>query len=283
MRTERSYCSEQSRAQAEPMAGTADQVDVWILLEYVPVWSAKAITDNALAAPTRDWLRGLVSEAQQRALKPRVVFIRQPEIDRKEVTLFICANDGLRRFDAPDYATLTQLSLANTLTGASIPAMHYFVCTNGQRDVCCARFGLPVYSALREHVAERVWQTTHVGGHRFAPNILTLPQGALYGRVQSDDVDRFVACVEQNGLAASWLRGRTRYAPEVQAAEAALAARGVDTSGAMSRAPDGDDGYRIGFGPNTVTVRPGPAYEVFASCGDETAKPVIPWLANVSG
>jgi hypothetical protein len=279
---ERSYCSERSLAQAEPMAGTADQVDVWILLEYVPVWSAKATTDNALAPPTREWLQGFVKDVQARGLKPRVQFIRQREIDRSEVTLFIAANDALHRFDAPDYATLTRVSLANALAAPNVPAMHYFVCTNGQRDLCCARFGLPVYAALREHVAERVWQTTHVGGHRFAPNILILPQGALYGRVQSDDIDRFIACVEQNRLAAPWLRGRTRYPAEVQAAEAALAERGVATSGLVSSVPDGNGGYRISFGASAVTVRPGPAYDVFASCGDESAKPVIPWLVHES-
>src|SRR5262249_46855313 len=163
---------ERSRAQAEPMAGTADQVDLWILLEYVPVWNAKATTDNALAPPTREWLKRLVDDAQKHGLKPRLQLIRQPEIDRNGVTLFIGANDVLCRFDAPDYATLTQLSLANVLGIPGIPEVHYFVCTNGQRDLCCARFGLPVYSALRERVAGRVWQTTHLGGHRFAPNIL---------------------------------------------------------------------------------------------------------------
>lgn len=282
MPDERSYCSERSLAQAEPLAGTADQVDVWILLEYVPVWTAKATTDNALAPPTREWLRRFVDDVQQRGLKPRLQFVRQPEIDRTGVTLFIGANAVLHRFDAPDYATLTELSLAAALTAPGESATQYFVCTNGQRDLCCARFGLPVYAALREHVAERVWQTTHVGGHRFAPNILVLPQETLYGRVHAGDVDRFVACVEQNRLAAPWLRGRTRYAPAVQAAEAALAARGIDTSGPMNSGPDGSGGYRIEFGSNGVTVRPGPAYDVIASCGDESAKPVIPWIVNES-
>jgi hypothetical protein len=282
LRDERSYCSERSLAQREPLAGTADQVDVWILLEYVPVWSAKATTDNALAPPTREWLRGLVDDVQQRGLKPRLQFIRQPEIDRTGVTLFVAANGVLRRFDAPDYARLTELSLATALTASGVSAMQYFVCTNGQRDLCCARFGLPVYTALREHLADRVWQTTHVGGHRFAPNILVLPQEALYGRVNAGDVDQFVARIEQNRLAAAWLRGRTRYAPEVQAAEAALAARGIDTSGSMSSAPDRCGGYRVGFGSNVVTVKPGPAYDVMASCGDESAKPVIPWFVSES-
>ena len=137
-------------------------------------------------------------------------------------------------------------------------APQYFVCTNGQRDVCCARFGLPTYAALRERVGGRAWQTTHLGGHRFAPNVLTLPQAALYGRVQPADTDEFVDAVERNGLAAKWLRGRTRYSPEVQAAEAALLARGSILRSDDRQALDGD-GYRVTFGSHTVAVRPGAA------------------------
>lgn len=279
MSSDRAYCSERSLAQAEPMAGTADQVDVWILLEYVPVWNAKATSDNALAAATRDWFTNLAKAAEQQGLKPRLQFIRQPEIERGGVTLLVARDGALRRFDRPDYAALSRLSLTDALDGPTVAATQYFVCTNGQRDLCCARFGLPLYAALRERVGERVWQTTHVGGHRFAPNVLTLPQGALYGRVQVGDVDEFVATVEQDRVAAQWLRGRTRYAPPVQAAEAALAARGIDTASAPVCVADGD-GYRVGFGRNVVTVRPGPAYDVFASCGDAQAKPVTPWLVD---
>jgi hypothetical protein len=276
MSSERSYCSERSLAAGEPMAGTADPVDVWVLLEYLPVWGAKATTDNALAAPTKAWLAGLVNDVQQRGLQPRVQFIRQPEIERVGVTLMVAADGALHRIEMPDYASLARLSLDAVLATPPVDAAQYFVCTNGQRDVCCARFGLPVYTALRERAAERVWQTTHVGGHRFAPNVLTLPQGAMYGRLQPGDVDEFVTCIEGDGLAVRWLRGRSRFPAAVQTAEAALAARGADTAGAMHCSADGSGGYRVHFGSNAVTVRPGPAYEAFASCGDPEPKRVTP-------
>jgi hypothetical protein len=281
MSDERAYCSERSLADAEPMAGTADRVDVWLLLEYLPVWSAKATTDNALAATTRDWLAGLANEAQQRGLQPRLQFIRQPEIERTGATLLVAADGVLHRVDAPDYSTLSRMTLAAVLAAPAVAAPEYFVCTNGQRDLCCARFGLPTYAALRERVGARVWQTTHVGGHRFAPNVLVLPQAALYGRVQPGDVATFVATVESDRLAARWLRGRTCHAPEVQAAEAALVARGIDALGALTIEPVGDGALRVRFGVNTVVVRPGPAREVLTSCGDEQRKTVVPWIVRL--
>ncbi len=41
----------------------------------------------------------------------------------------------------------------------------------GRRDRCCARLGVPLFDALAPHVdADRLWQSSHHGGHRFAAN-----------------------------------------------------------------------------------------------------------------
>ena len=275
---QREYCAEIARAEDEPLPGTADVVDVWIMLEYLPAWTAKATSDNSLAAPTRAWLKGLTDAVVARGQRPRLLLIRQPELDRTGVTLMIAAHDGLHRIAAADYATLAEHSLDDVFAVTPLRARHYFVCTNGQRDVCCARFGLPTYAALRERVGERVWQTTHVGGHRFAPNVLTLPRAALYGRVQPADVDAFVDAIEHDRLAAPWLRGRTHHRPEVQAAEAALASRGFDVAGsAVVQTVEG--GLRVAFGAHAAIVRPGAVRNVLTSCGDER-KPVAPWVVS---
>jgi hypothetical protein len=192
------------------------------------------------------------------------------------------ALDGaLHRIEAVDYDALCGLSLQDVLGREPIEERQYFVCTNGQRDLCCARFGLPTYAALRERVGGRAWQTTHVGGHRFAPNVLTLPQAAMYGRVQPGDVDAFLAAVENDRIAVPWLRGRTRYAPEAQAAEAALLARGIDTSGSVATQSLGDGAFRVAFGAHAARVRPGVAVDIQASCGDEKRKSAAPLIVSV--
>ncbi|MDE0055465.1 MAG: hypothetical protein OXT64_14620, partial [Gammaproteobacteria bacterium] len=222
---ERQYCSELSLAAGEPLAGTAARVDVWLLLEYNPVWRAKAVTDNDLSAEVTAWLDQQMASATDRGLQPRLQFIRQPELDRERITLFAGTAEGLYRAEISGYGTITDLDLATDLGSASMPRVEesqYFICTNGQRDLCCARFGLPTYARLRELVGERAWQTTHVGGHRFAPNVLTLPQGVLYGRVRPEDVPRFVEDVEAGRLAQDHVRGRSALPAEAQAAEMAL-------------------------------------------------------------
>ena len=272
---ERVYCSDLCLASGEPLLGTAGQVDVWLMLEYKPVWRAKATDDNDLAAPMKAWLERTVAAYAAKGLKARPQFIRRPELDTTEVSLFVGADGELRHF-AGDYTTIATLDLANQNDAlVRVEEPHYFVCTNGQRDLCCARYGLPVYARLRELAGERVWQTTHVGGHRFAPNVLALPQGALYGRVFADDVDAFFATVEDGGLALPHLRGRASLPPAAQVAETLI-------DGARSLR--GIDGDRVTFetaaGSRSVSVRESDsAFDVIASCGKTETETVFPWVA----
>lgn len=72
------------------------------------------------------------------------------------------------------------------------------VCTHGNRDACCATFGFPVYQTLRHQIAPlmsenlRVWRTSHLGGHRFAPNFLDLPEGRSWVRADENDLNALV-------------------------------------------------------------------------------------------
>ena len=269
------YCCE--AAASEPMVGTADTVDVWLLLEYRPTWRAKALEDNALSPDVRAWLQSCVAAYAAQGRKARPQFVRQPEYERTGVTLFVADADGCRRFDAVSYDALATVDLARG--GEAVAEPHYFVCTNAARDRCCGRFGLPVYAALRERVGARVWQTTHVGGHRFAPNVLVLPEGRLYGRVQPADVGDFVATVERGALGARWLRGTSFVAPALQAAEAFVAAAD-DTPARRGRMESlAPDRFRVSFDDGrAVTVALGAEIESLASCGDATPKRLRPFV-----
>ncbi len=65
-----------------------------------------------------------------------------------------------------------------------------FVCTHNNRDVCCGRFGDPVYKELRKVCADeslRVWRTSHLGGHRFAPTLMDFPSGMWWGHLDGGE------------------------------------------------------------------------------------------------
>jgi hypothetical protein len=72
------------------------------------------------------------------------------------------------------------------------------VCTHGTVDVCCGKFGYPVYQSLRDRYTPdtspgiRVWRASHFGGHRFAPTMLDLAEGrySVWSRVAEGEAFR---------------------------------------------------------------------------------------------
>ena len=272
MEGDREYCSELSRTQGEPMLGTAEPVDIWLLLEYKPAWKSRAVEDNGLEDETNRWLEDSLKRCAERGLKARPQFIRRPDFDIDTTTLFIARNNALGRIEASAYDALWEVDV---LTSDLAPVREnvYFVCTNGQRDLCCARYGLPTFARLQELVGARVWQTTHLGGHRFAPNVLALPQGILYGRVDVDEVDAFVTTIESGDVSRSHVRGRSAFPPGAQFAEMQVAGR-VE---ALLDIRDDRVRFRTNLGEEEIQVRSASIpMQIVASCGDAESKDVYP-------
>lgn len=283
--TERIYCSETNRD--EPLHGTADVVDVWLMLEYKPTWKAKALPQSDLTDAVKDWVQNSVDRLADAGLRARPQLVRQPELDRDDVRLLVGHAGQLWEFSGVGYDFLADIDLSSLANGGipsgarPLEGPLYFVCTNGQRDLCCARFGLPVYTALRQQYGARVWQVTHLGGHRFAPNVLVMPQGLLYGRVSPDALDEFTTTVEAGGVAFSHLRGRSCYPKHVQAAEALLALPNLNLLHV-----DGDEqAATVTFaGKNSkhriAIARAPEPIQVLASCGNEAPEPTYPYQAR---
>ena len=94
----------------------------------------------------------------------------------------------------------------------------YLVCAHSKHDTCCALRGRPVAAALLAERPGRVWECSHVGGERFAANVLVVPLGLLYGRVLPFAAKEFTAAADDGRVVDALLRGRIGLAPAVQAA-----------------------------------------------------------------
>lgn len=108
------------------------------------------------------------------------------------------------------------------LPGTAVDQPLIVVCTQGGRDACCAVLGRPLLGEIHHLVGNRddlVWESSHIGGHRFAPTVLSLPSGAVYGRVDADDVVAILDHEAVGALALPGLRGRSYLSPACQAAE----------------------------------------------------------------
>lgn len=231
----RPFCSAVSRTREEPLAATASRVDHWILVEYRGAWRRDALGGSLLSPLLKEHLRG-----QLDALRPaKLLFVRQPA--RREEhgrQVFLASSrpgeERLLGLEVEHTDDLREVDLAGALAGGSglaVPVSHplVVVCTHGKRDRCCAREGRALYDALREAAptvapgaAGWVWQSTHVGGDRFAGNVVALPHGTYHGRVAPSDVPGVLAAIAAGGVELVRYRGRSAYSFPVQAAESAL-------------------------------------------------------------
>jgi hypothetical protein len=145
----------------------------------------------------------------------------------------------------------------------------YLVCTHGRHDPCCAIRGRPVAEALAALRPEQTWECSHVGGDRFAANLVVLPHGLYYAHVSAPTVERFVTAYERGRVVEPWLRGRSAYTAPVQAAQHhARVALGEDRIDALPvhHAEQRDEHtWHVVFGHErgevAVTVRTEPARE----------------------
>lgn len=125
------------------------------------------------------------------------------------------------------------------------------VCTHGRRDPCCAERGRPLAAATSAAFPDITWESSHIGGDRFAGNLLTFPHGFFFGRVRPDEGAGVVAAYRDGRIVLDRFRGRSCHPMAVQAADIALRTEvgldGIDD--AMFEHAEADQGYvAVSFG-----------------------------------
>ena len=206
-------CSELSLALGEPLHATAPYAPTWLLVEVPAAWARQAVREAGLGD-----LEARGKEHGVRVGLVRRAGLRRTDAPREPPRVFVarCAEPSLELLRDVDPRELDPKDLPR---GEPVPHPLYLVCTNGRRDVCCGRAGAAVARALEPTLRDRLWETTHVGGHRFAANLVALPHGLVYGRLDPATAPRVVEAHEQGRIVLEHLRGRTTQKPEAQAVE----------------------------------------------------------------
>ncbi|MGB0101483.1 MAG: sucrase ferredoxin, partial [Nocardioides sp.] len=182
-------CAAQSLLRDEPVTGTATHVRTWLLLEHVGPWGDTALRDARLP----DGL-GPALVAQARTHRAKVLLIRRfsSRPDGPALRVFAAHADPVApRIESgtvADAREVLDLDLGAFRTGGTSGLAPYdgsilCVCTNGRHDSCCAERGRPVARALDQAHPEETWEVSHIGGDRFAANMVVLPHGLYYGRL----------------------------------------------------------------------------------------------------
>jgi hypothetical protein len=218
-------CSAVSRALGEPLFATASRVPAWVLIEQPGPWGREALLSSRLDADT-----GQALHQRGHATGVRVVLIRRPGRAVPGPRRCFVAHTGRRarwleevRVDDPlqllalDWARLLQGEPPGF--GERARGSVYLACTNGRHDQCCATWGRPLAQALERVAGERAWEVSHIGGDRFAGNLVCLPEGVYYGRLGPLEAPRAVALHERGQVDLEHYRGRCCYPPVIQAAE----------------------------------------------------------------
>jgi hypothetical protein len=219
-------CAIASSGRPDDLAGTASQVRAFLLVEEPGPWGVDALRDSRLAVGP-----ALMESARSAGVRPLLV----RRHGRSDVA------DGRRVFAAyahphapwlettvvHDDAELLDLDLAALgrgespgLTPTDEPVVA--VCTHGRHDTCCAELGRPAVAALAAAHPAETWQVSHIGGDRFAGNLLVLPHGLYYGRIDPTSAIAVAGAHLTGHVDLDHLRGRSGWAMPVQAAEIAL-------------------------------------------------------------
>jgi hypothetical protein len=290
-------CSMRSREVGEPINGSAvAKTAVWLVLEHRASWGAKAVAESnlpdAVKAQLGAWeaaipgTRVQLARRQGRVDGPLRFWVGVSDLGASRLCEHTLGSaEELLQLDVP--AAVAALRAGEPVAGAAAPTQPLvLVCTNGRRDVCCAKLGAPVAQALSQEDGLDVWQTTHLSGHRFAATLLQLPEGICYGRLEPHDAPLIAEAIRGKRLyRLDRLRGRTALSEAAQTAEAIWRERtGRLELDALARVESAIDG--------TVTVvtlhdREGTPHEVRLerreiasappSCGAEPAA-VRAWL-----
>lgn len=95
----------------------------------------------------------------------------------------------------------------------------YLVCTHGRHDACCAIQGRPAAAALAAAFPDRTWECSHIGGDRFAANLVFLPHSLFYGHVPSAEAVTLATRYDEGFVVPKYLRGSGAHPSPVQAAQ----------------------------------------------------------------
>jgi hypothetical protein len=225
----RPLCAEEAAERGDPLPGTASRISGWLLVEYGGHWPYEPLDSTVFAGGLKERLAAQLAEVSG----SRLFLIKRPGEGRRDrVTVLYGTTPGhFRRFELATHGGLGDLDLVAMLRGGEGPGEPVghpllLVCAHGIRDRCCAKYGQELCRAMSKLAPDGwVWQTSHVGGDRFAGNLVVLPEGLFFGRVGREEAPRVLGSYLEGRIDLGCYRGRSTDPFPVQAAEAAVRQR----------------------------------------------------------
>ncbi|MEM8643084.1 MAG: sucrase ferredoxin [Cyanobacteria bacterium P01_G01_bin.54] len=208
------FCTLISQANGEDPIGTAGTADHWLVMELPQPWTEKTFQENPKIVPLIKLFKQLVlkqgillrpvliapDKVYSQAGETRIIYYHRPQ---KQFAQFEKQEYIVPEADFTRLATAIMKQLAKQPNDLDSFASYrqetshlreLLVCTHGNVDIACSKFGYPIYKKLREEYTDniRTWRCSHFGGHKFAPTLLDLPEGRFWGHLKPEMLDLLV-------------------------------------------------------------------------------------------
>lgn len=222
-------CSDTARGRGDPPVGSAPVAGAFLLIEHPGPWRYDALVGAGWSAEVVDALTAAVRRSLGRLLLIRRPGRRSTTSTRawavtrvgagtvwgtwqQESDLLVAAASLSAPVPSPPHSEWSARSVSQD------PVL--LVCAHGLHDTCCAVRGRPVAAALARRWPAATWECSHVGGDRFAANVVVLPDGTYYGGLDADSATDVIAGHLDGRLDPTHLRGSVRWPPAAQVAVA---------------------------------------------------------------
>ncbi|MDE0973801.1 MAG: hypothetical protein OSA11_01765 [Candidatus Nanopelagicales bacterium] len=237
------------------LAGTAPTATSWLILLHQGAWGDRPV-DTLVPPELHVW-------AQEHDCK--ILLARTPQrapTFPKATYWFSDGGSQLRQ------GTLTANGLP-VLQDALVCEQMLLICTNGKRDQCCATFGRNLISECADSLPPeqftKILECSHLGGHRFAPTGMMLPQNLALGRLDPSAVLRLLA---DQAVDSRYVRGSTSLSPAQQVIQAHLWPVAAEFCSSAVMGSFSEFTVRVGDATETFLVKQTMAQQI-ASCGTE--------------
>ncbi|MCU1665810.1 MAG: hypothetical protein JWR58_5875 [Pseudonocardia sp.] len=218
-------CSFIADAADDPREGTAPPADRWFLVEHPGPWGRIALVQSgvhpAAVAAISAWAA---------AEGGRAVLVRRPgrrhvidgagtPVGGRRRWFRVDSRPGHESIRTGTFIDESELVAAVYAPGDAYAGPLSLVCAHGRHDTCCAVRGRPLAAALTATERGSVWESSHIGGCRFAPALVLLPHGYVLGGLPPAEAPAVVRAYAEGRVEPRWLRGRSSLPPAVQAAQ----------------------------------------------------------------
>ncbi|PSB01378.1 sucrase ferredoxin [Merismopedia glauca] len=199
------FCAAESLLNKEPIIGNGLDYRLYFLIEVAPPWSPNEFESKSIPENLRSLVEGMTNEDEDPEVQFLLIYNRELASGLTRLIIYereLGLSKGYLKQELnfillEDIAPFVINYLAKNDRDKELQTSEtrdILVCTHGSQDICCARYGNPFFKDALAVVSElglsevRVWQVSHIGGHRFAPTAIAFPDGRYYGRLDRDSL-----------------------------------------------------------------------------------------------